>query len=498
MEVLTLDDVYYTRKEGPQKSVVKMATSGIGIKVQGVAEITTITADEIKEIVEHYGVIDHTVKIVRKNGTVCILDGVTAEHLENIKQYAKKHYKLNIYHKALSVEGGVHGQIEVQNTSLEFKAQDRAIFDVPLGLISNAYERKGEGIIDIDETYFGVSEIRFGCLKEESNVLQLIELIKSSSAGSDQLEVFSIDEVACILPRGKSKLSLTATCMYLIGKRYSHQMLFSSITRMFYLERSMEEGVEEMSYLIFELSTPVRQGQTRYHFVNLLLPEDKIKATLGKNSTILYADEEEELPVHEEDKEKIEELGLKYVQEGSLSECVVGMVEKLSGINSIHTGTFTTSTGSKALKCSLKANEGFLYPLKKGFLFVPQIAYIEYDLIKTVEFSRVNLSSRTAKTFDVRVIMQDKKEYMFNSIQKVEYNALEAYLTKKEVHCLNEVVNEVWTGTNSGDDDEETASDETSEELSEESDPETEQNSEQNTEQDSEQNSEQNNSESEE
>lgn len=467
MEVLTLEDVYYTSKTGVRKAIVKIAASGIGVKVSGVSEITTIPADEIKEIIEHYGVIAHTVKIVRKNKAVCIIDGISAEYLENIKQYAKKHYKLNIYHKELSVEGGIGGQIEMQAALLEFKNQNKSIFDVPLEVISNAYERKGEGIIDINETYFGVSEIRFGCTKEESNVVELIELIKNSTGENNQLEIFSIDEVSCVLPRGKSKLTLTEKCMYLIGKRYSHHMLYSSVTRMFYLERSTEEGVDEMSYLIFELSTPVRQGQTRYHFVNLLLPEDKIKATLGKNSTVLYADEEEELPVNEEDKAKIESIGLKYIQEGSLSVCVVEMIEKLSGISAMHTGSFITSTGSKALKCSLKANEGFLYPLKKGFLFVPQIAYIEYDLVKTVEFSRVNLSSRTAKTFDVRVILHDKKEYMFNSIQKVEYNALEAYLAKKNVHCLNEVINEVWAKTESEDADEETASDETSEELSE-------------------------------
>ncbi|KAH9386351.1 structure-specific recognition protein 1 [Nematocida major] len=469
MEVLTLENAFYVRKAGFQKAVVKMAVSGIGIKVHGVSEITTISADGIKEIVEHYGVVSHTVKIVVKSGAVHIIDGVSAETLENIKQYAKKHYKLNIYHKALSVDGNVHGDIEVQDVSVEFKAQNKSIFDIPLEAVSNAYERKGEGIIDVDGTYFGVSEIRFGSLKEESNVLQLIDRIKNSTAGSAQQEVFSIDEVACILPRGKSKLTLTATGMLLIGKRYSHQVLFSSISRMFYLERSADEGADEMSYLILELSTPVRQGQTRYHFVSMLLPEDKVKISLGKNSAIVYAEENEELPVAEEEKAKMEALGLECVQEGALSECVVGMIEKLSGVKPMPAGSFVTSTGGKAVRCSLKANEGYLYPLKKGFLFVPQIAYIEYDLIKTVEFSRVNLSSRTAKTFDVRVVMEDKKEYMFNSLQKVEYNALEMHLAKKNVHCLNEVVGETWAGAQSDGEDEETASDETSDEPTDES-----------------------------
>ncbi|KAI5132435.1 structure-specific recognition protein 1 [Nematocida ausubeli] len=476
MEVLTLENVYYSRKEGLQRAVVKMASSGIGVKIEGVSEIITIPADAIKEIIEHYGVVSHTIKILIQGGNMHIVDGVTAEHVENIKQYVKKHYKLNIYHKALCVEGNVHGQVEVQDMAVGFKVQNKSIFDVPLEAISNAYERKGEGIIDIKETYFGVSEIRFGCLKEESNVAQLVDLIKSTTSGSNQLEIFSIDEVTSILPRGKYKITLTAGGMHLIGKRYSHQIQFNAISRMFYLERSTEEGVDEMSYLIFELSTPVRQGQTRYHFVNLLISEEKVKMVVGKNTVIQSPEEEAELPIDEEEKKRIEDAGISYIQEGSLSECVVNMVEKLSGIAAMHTGSFSMSTGGKALRCSLKANEGYLYPLKKGFLFVPQIVYIEYDLIKTVEFSRVNLSSRTAKTFDVRVIMKDKKEYMFNGIQKVEYNALETYLAKKEISCLNEVLNEVWAAAPSDEDeDEETASDTTSGDLSEETD-ETEQN----------------------
>lgn len=471
MDVLTLEEVYYARNNVPSKAVVKLATTGIGIKEHKNAAIHTVKVEEIKEIVEYLGVIAHSLRIAKKDGTFHVLDGLTLDVLESIKQYAKKHYKLNMYHRPLAVDGNVHGEIEVLDAVVEMKAQDRTLFEVPLSSISNAYERRGEGIIDIKEACSGVSEIRFSCFKGKSNVTKIVDQIKGSTADSAQMEILSIDEVACILPRGKSKLSFTSGGIHLVGKTYSHQIFYSTIQRVFLLERSAEEGAEAMAYLILELATPIRQGQTRYHFVCLLLPEEQMRVALGKNAQIEYEDEETEaLPEQtEEEKERIGAMGLQMVYTGNLSECLTEMIEKLANIDATRAGPFSALSGGKSLKCSSKANEGYLYPLKRGFLFMPKIAYIEYSEISAVEFSRVNLSTRTAKTFDMRVILESKKEYMFNGLQKTEFNALETYLTQKSVCCRSEVGGETWKDneTTEEEEDEETASEETSTEEEE-------------------------------
>ncbi|OAG31632.1 structure-specific recognition protein 1 [Nematocida displodere] len=509
MEVLSLEDVYSSCNGVLTVALVKMAASGIGIKERSSSEIKTIKAEEIKEITEHYGVIAHTVRITKKDGAVFILDGITADALESIKQYAKKHYKLNVYNIQLSVDGNVHGKIDVSSTCFEMKSGEKTLFEIPLHSISNAYERRGEGIIDIEERYYGVSEIRFGSMSESSNVLKVIEQVKGATASHSETEVLSVEEVTCALPRGKSKLTLTSTGMHLIGKTYSHHILYGSIARLFHLERSAEEGVDEMAYLIFELSTPIRQGQTRYHFVSMLVPEDLVRVTLGKNSVIEYKDAsltdtsasaftspheapaspaqtETQAPPHEtppqaqpetqapapmqeEEKAKMEELGLSLTYEGSLSHCLVSVLEKLSKVSAVTSGAFSTMMGGKALKCSSKANEGYLYPLKAGLLFIPKIAYIKYTDIDAIEFSRVNLSTRTAKTFDLRLAMHDNKSHMFNGIQKAEFSAFEGYMTSKGIKCRSEVVEESWGHAKHSDEesaDEETASDETSEEES--------------------------------
>jgi len=521
MEVITLEDVYYCQKGALSKGTVKIAESGVGIKTEGSQGVIAIKRADIKELSEHHGVMLHVLKITQRDGKVHIIDGISVDTLETVREYAKKHYKLNLYHKEFQPDGHVHGRVEVGSTCVEMKSRDKTVFEIPLDAISNAYERRGEGIIDIKEDYHGVTEIRFGSKEENSNVQSVIEQIRMSIREGSQTEVLSVEEVACLLPRGKSKLTLTSRGIHVIGKTYSHQIVFEAIARMFLLERSPEEGEGEMFYLVLELTTPVRQGQTRYHFVSILLPTDRVVITPGKYSKIEYADEEEgadgsnsdgagaggansyeenrkrqkqepESPPREkksaeskeepenrngkkeseeakkEDLLKMKELGVEPRYEGPLANCLVEILEALSHVSPIRTGSFVGSAGGRSLKCSTKANEGYLYPLKKGLLFLPKIAYIEYEKIKVVEFSRVHLSTRTAKTFDVRVSLEDRKEHMFNGIQKTEFSALETYLTGKDVKCRSEVVSEEWerekVSENEGSEDEATASEETTSE----------------------------------
>ena len=40
------------------------------------------------------------------------------------------------------------------------------------------------------------------------------------------------------------------------------------------------------------------------------------------------------------------------------------------------TQTFKSHKGLEAVRCSLKASEGYLFPLEKGFFFVPRPAQV--------------------------------------------------------------------------------------------------------------------------
>lgn len=472
MDVLSLEEVYYNSKGVMKKGVVKLAPTGIGIKVGG--DIRTVRSEDIKEIQTYSGVKGQSVRIVNKENKIFVLDSIESGDIENIKEYVKKHYKLNVYGKSLSVEGKAHGVMDVTDAFVEIKDGAKTLFDIPLESIENAYERRGEGIINISNEYQGLAEIRFTSRGEAGkDVHSLIEAIKSHTAGEEHFEVLSLDEVSFVLPRGKCKLTINANSVHIIGKTYHHNILFGNFDRLFYLEKDAGDSAEDMSHVIIEVSTPIRQGQTRYKYILFFVPDDEVMLLPGMGEEGVFYEEEDVEDVREKETlEKIDGLGVGREYKERLSKAITSILSRLSGKKVMETGGFTTIGGRKSLKCSCKANEGFLYPLDEGLLFITKIIYIRYSEIDVVEFSRVNISARTAKTFDARVITKQDKEFTFNGMQKVEFGAFEEYLSQKGVKYVSEVVNEGWAEEGSASEEseeEETMSEGTSTEEEEES-----------------------------
>jgi Histone chaperone Rttp106-like len=63
---------------------------------------------------------------------------------------------------------------------------------------------------------------------------------------------------------------------------------------------------------------------------------------------------------------------------------------------------FLTTRGSHAIRCSLKANDGLLYPLAKSFIFInkPTI-YIKYEDVEFCEFKRYDRASNSGKLLSI-------------------------------------------------------------------------------------------------
>lgn len=84
--------------------------------------------------------------------------------------------------------------------------------------------------------------------------------------------------------------------------------------------------------------------------------------------------------------------------------------------------------GQAAVKCSMKANEGQLYPLADSFLFLPKPPmHLPYSEISQVSFSRVS----GGRTFDLTVLMRKGQEFGFSSLDKEAMPLLELFLAKR-------------------------------------------------------------------
>lgn len=114
----------------------------------------------------------------------------------------------------------------------------------------------------------------------------------------------------------------------------------------------------------------------------------------------------------------------------------------------------TTSQGEACVRCSYKANDGFLYFLNKAMFFVrkPTI-FIRHDEIASVRFKRVG--NQDTRSFDMELIIKKESAVLvnnlsstanalvresleFNSIEYAEYEHLIKYLGAKGINYVTE------------------------------------------------------------
>lgn len=109
---------------------------------------------------------------------------------------------------------------------------------------------------------------------------------------------------------------------------------------------------------------------------------------------------------------------------------------------------YLSAHGAKAVKCSLKANESYLYPLDKAFAFFPKPpTLIPYSDIAKIEFSRVSATAAVSstKTFEMSIMMSrgGAGEHIFGNINREEYQALSSFVASKGIKVFNNLNDEV-------------------------------------------------------
>ena len=89
------------------------------------------------------------------------------------------------------------------------------------------------------------------------------------------------------------------------------------------------------------------------------------------------------------------------------------------------------------MKCSVKASDGYLYPLMSSFIFIHKpVIYIKHSGIKFVEFSRIGQinSGIPSRSFDMIVTsLKDNTSTTFAGIDKAEHKGLVKYLKSKNI-----------------------------------------------------------------
>lgn len=208
------------------------------------------------------------------------------------------------------------------------------------------------------------------------------------------------------------------TSFRLRGKTYDYKIQYQNIQQLFLLPKPDEIH----NILVIQLDPPLRQGQTRYPFLVIqFLKDDELEVELN------VADSEFEEKYAGKLKKKYDE---------ATHEVVGNLFRGLSGRKMIVPGSFTSVHAQAGVSCSLKASEGYIFPLETCFMFVPKpTVYIPLSEIKYVTFSRLGGGSGgSSRTFDLTItLLNNGGEHQFSNIDREEQVALEGYIKTKGI-----------------------------------------------------------------
>jgi structure-specific recognition protein 1 len=228
--------------------------------------------------------------------------------------------------------------------------------------------------------------------------------------------IVTLYDIPMVTPRGKYSLDMFDTFLRLHGKTHNYKILYKNITKAFLLPKP--DGVHVA--FVFGLEPPIRQGQTIYPFMVMQFSRDREEAvTINMPAAEIqrvYGDE------------------ISPLLEGKLFDVISRLIKTMVKVNIVVPGSFKSTADAHGLKCSIKASDGYLYPLQKSFLFVTKpVIHIRFEEVKSVEFARMNeRSASTIRSFDLN-ITTSSGTFTFTGLDRQEYQILFDFLSQKKL-----------------------------------------------------------------
>ncbi|KAJ7643945.1 SSrecog-domain-containing protein [Roridomyces roridus] len=436
---------------GLSGEVGKMRVAGSGMAWKGIdsGEMTAISAADIRSAQWLRVARGFQLRLGLKDRKRETFDGFKREDQKKVTELLKNHFQITLEEIDVSFKGWNWGVTDFRGQDLAFLVSNKTSFELPLRNVANS-NIAGRTEVSLEFTPSASSsnkrmdemtEIRF-------HVPGVISKTKGSEDGSQKSDaeddddisaaqvfhdniketadigqvtgdiILSFEEVLVLTPRGRYDVDMFPEFLRLRGKTYDYKILYAAISKLFLLPKD-----DQHVLFILGLNNPIRQGQTRYHYLVMQFTrEEEITA---------------ELNMDEEEVAKYDRLKKNY--EDPTFEVVSSVFRALAKKKIIGSGSFQSRDGHPGIKVNLKAVQGDLFMLEKYIFFVSkQPVLIELSDIQQVVFSRVSQGT-VARTFDLKIVTKSGPEYSFVSINKEELEPTEAYLKEKKIR-VKEIV----------------------------------------------------------
>ncbi|KAH8318304.1 hypothetical protein KR074_002048 [Drosophila pseudoananassae] len=405
---------------------LKLTEQHIIFKNTKTGKVEQIAADDIDLINSQKFVGTWGLRVFTKSGVLHRFTGFRDSENEKLGKFIKDAYSQDMVEKEMCVKGWNWGTARFMGSVLSFDKESKTIFEVPLSHVSQCVTGKNEVTLEFhqnDDAPVGLLEMRFHIPAVESadedpvdkfhqNVMNKASVI---SASGESIAIFR--EIQILTPRGRYDIKIFSTFFQLHGKTFDYKIPMDSVLRLFMLPHKDSRQM----FFVLSLDPPIKQGQTRYHYLVLLFAPDE-------ETTIELPFSEEELRDKYEGKLEKELSGPVYEVMGKVMKVLIG--RKITG-----PGNFIGHSGTAAVGCSFKAAAGYLYPLERGFIYIhkPPL-HIRFEEISSVNFAR---SGGSTRSFDFEVTLKNGTVHIFSSIEKEEYAKLFDFITQKKLHVSN-------------------------------------------------------------
>ncbi|CAG2170060.1 unnamed protein product, partial [Oppiella nova] len=298
-------------------------------------------------------------------------------------------------------------------------------FEVPLLNVSHCTTAKNEVTLEFhhnDDAPNSLMEMRFhiptidGVDPAPNFMEQVLDKASIIQATGDAIATFK--ELQCLTPRGRYEIKIFPTFIQLHGKTFDYKIPITSVLRLFQLPHKDSRQM----FFVMSLDPPIKQGQTRYHFLILLFNKDEELSL--------------ELGITEREIKDKYEGKLQTTMSGPVYEVLAKLMRVLVQRKiTIPDPAFCSPKDIPVITCSYRASAGLLYPLDRGFMYVhkPPI-HIRFEEILSINFAR---SGGSTRSFDFEVETKSSFVHTFSSIEKEEYSKLFDFVSKKNLRVKN-------------------------------------------------------------
>ncbi|KAJ7000859.1 FACT complex subunit SSRP1 [Populus alba x Populus x berolinensis] len=397
------NNIFLGGRGGTNPGHLKISPGGILWKKQGGGKAVEVDRADILGVTWMKVPRTNQLSVLIKGGPWYKFTGFRDQDLSTLTNFFQSH-GITPEEKQLSVSGRNWGEVDLNGNMLTFLVGSKQAFEVSLADVSQTQmQGKNDVILEfhVDDTTganekdslmelsFHIPNNNTQYIGDENHppaqVFRDLIVQKADVGAGGEEAVVTFEGIAILTPRGRYSVELHLSFLRLQGQANDFKIQYSSVVRLFLLPKFDTDFV--------------------------------VQSNLSMSEDLLYT----------KYKDKLEPS-----YKGLIHEVFTTILRGLSSAKVTRPGKFRSCQDGYAVKSSLKAEDGVLYPLEKSFFFLPKPpTLILHEEIDYVEFERHAAGGSNMHYFDLLIRLKTEQEHLFRNIQRNEYHNLFDFIRMK-------------------------------------------------------------------